>query len=107
MNAFMVFATMADDSDYGVEPQEIKEFATRDECIIFMREREGIDHPDIAYWAEESGTNNVIDSCDDLSTDTSHTKMCHEHWERGLECRCIPQHVLDALAAGADPSDVM
>lgn len=36
-----------------------------------------------------------------------HTAMCHEYWDRGLECRCIPDWVNDAIRAGAKPEDVM
>lgn len=36
-----------------------------------------------------------------------HTKMCHEYWDRGLDCRCVPDWVNDAIRDGADPSEVM
>jgi len=39
--------------------------------------------------------------------DSGHTAMCHEYWDRGLECQCIPEGVKDAIRRGANPEDVM
>lgn len=44
--------------------------------------------------------------CDD-PPEPKHTALCHEFWDRGLECRCIPSHVIDALRNGADPEDFL
>lgn len=57
-----VFAHMLECGD----PQELTTFNSIDEAVAFMREEEMTSHPDIAYWAEESGTNNVYDSTYEL-----------------------------------------
>lgn len=44
-------------------------------------------------------------TCDDPQP--THTEACHEFWDRGLECRCIPAGVATALKNGANPEDVM
>ena len=36
-----------------------------------------------------------------------HSAMCREYWDRGLECRCVPDWVNEAIRAGAKPEDVM
>jgi len=38
---------------------------------------------------------------------STHTPMCEEYWDRGLECQCIPEGVKDAIRKGARPEDVM
>lgn len=38
---------------------------------------------------------------------STHTAICHEYWDRGLDCRCIPQDVKDAIRQGARPEEVM
>jgi len=40
-------------------------------------------------------------------TETTHTALCEEYWDRGLECQCIPEGVKDAIRRGANPEDVM
>ena len=57
-----VFAHMLDCGG----PQELTTFNSIDEAVAFMREEEINSHPDIAYWAEESGTNNIYDSTYEL-----------------------------------------
>lgn len=37
----------------------------------------------------------------------NHTPMCHEYWDRGLNCQCIDDGVKAALRNGANPEDVM
>lgn len=39
--------------------------------------------------------------------ENKHTAICHEYWERGLECRCIPEGVKQDIRNGAKPEDVM
>ena len=36
-----------------------------------------------------------------------HTAACEEFWDRGLECRCIPQDIKDAIRSGANPEEIM
>lgn len=36
-----------------------------------------------------------------------HTALCHEYWDRGLDCGCIPEGVKDAIRQGARPEEVM
>ncbi len=40
-----------------------------------------------------------------------HKPICHEYWENGLNCPCIPQEELDRIAAavkrGDDPRDII
>lgn len=43
--------------------------------------------------------------CDE--PETTHTAVCHEYWDRGLDCQCIPEDVKQALRDGARPEDVM
>jgi len=38
---------------------------------------------------------------------TTHKPVCHEYWDRGLDCPCIPEGVKDAIRGGANPDDVM
>ncbi len=38
---------------------------------------------------------------------TTHTAICQEYWDRGLDCQCIPEGVKDAIRKGARPEDVM
>ena len=37
----------------------------------------------------------------------THRPECAEYWDRGLECRCIPEDVKAAIRAGARPEEVM
>jgi hypothetical protein len=39
--------------------------------------------------------------------ETTHTPMCHEYWDRGLDCQCIPEGVKQAIRQGANPEEVM
>jgi len=38
---------------------------------------------------------------------TNHTAQCHEYWDRGLDCQCIPEGVKQAIRDGASPEEVM
>lgn len=35
----------------------------------------------------------------------THKAVCHEYWERGLNCPCIPQHELNRIAAAVKRGD--
>ena len=62
------------------------------------------------YCGSSQDPNDICESCWDAMNahrNTTHTAACHEYWERGLECRCIPQGVADAIRSGAHPEDVM
>ena len=43
----------------------------------------------------------------DKQPETTHTPLCEEYWDRGLDCPCIPEDVKQAIRDGADPDDVM
>ncbi|MDJ0952459.1 MAG: hypothetical protein QNJ81_02145 [Acidimicrobiia bacterium] len=75
-------------------------------------------HPDLAYWVDEVDHKHdcyhndpeMVEhgapcTCDDPPS--THTEMCHEYWERGLDCQCIPEDVKQAIRNGANPEDVM
>ena len=36
----------------------------------------------------------------------SHTSICHEYWDRGLDCQCIPESVKQDIRNGANPDDL-
>lgn len=38
---------------------------------------------------------------------SAHKPICHEYWERGLDCQCIPEGVKQAIRDGANPEEVM
>ena len=42
---------------------------------------------------------------------TTHTAMCHEYWDRGLNCMCIPpeenKRIASALKRGESIDDVI
>lgn len=46
-------------------------------------------------------------STGDNSISSTHTTQCEAYWERGLECRCIPEGVKQDIRNGANPEDVM
>lgn len=37
---------------------------------------------------------------------SKHSAICEEYWERGLECRCIPESVKRDIRNGANPEDL-
>lgn len=49
-------------------------------------------------WTDEDGTHH-------------HGLVCHEHWDRGFNCQCIPEaeqeRIKKALQRGDDPADVI
>ena len=47
------------------------------------------------------------DNCCEHFQPSTHTDICHEYWDRGLECQCIPEGVKQAIRQGANPEDVM
>lgn len=68
------------------------------------------------YWAEgNDGTVYEANGCESRHytqdepdhASQSHTAQCHEYWDRGLECQCIPEGVKQAILDGANPEDVM
>lgn len=47
-------------------------------------------------------------TCQHYPEDQSgHTDICHEYWDRGLDCQCIPEGVKEAIRQGANPEEVM
>lgn len=80
-------------------------------------------HPDLFFWLEAStdeacgycgrsqDPNDICKSCwDNMQPDSissTHTTQCEEYWDRGLECRCIPEGVKQDIRNGANPEDVM
>jgi len=38
---------------------------------------------------------------------SDHSATCHEYWDRGLDCQCIPEGVKQDIRNGAKPEDVM
>lgn len=38
---------------------------------------------------------------------SNHSEKCHEYWDRGLDCPCIPEDVKQAIRDGANPDEVM
>lgn len=56
------------------------------------------------HWAYEDQIVRVVQR---KEQPTTHTAMCSEYWDRGLECQCIPEGVKDAIRKGARPEDVM
>lgn len=104
-----------------VDGQLIKSFDSEEEANTFCEERnnEPKNHPDLAFWVskEEIHKDNCYHNdpeavqhgapctCDE--PESTHTEMCNEYWDRGLECRCVPEAVNDAIRNGAKPEDVM
>lgn len=111
---FVVYGSM----DHGDHPddedlttQRIAAFSTRRKAELKCEElsNDPNNHPDLAYWfeVEDERPLNPIPHGDTPATLSNHKPVCHEYWDRGLDCPCIPEGVKDAILKGARPEEVM
>lgn len=72
-----------------------------------------IDTEACGYCGSSDDPNDICKDCyDALSAPeeeyvSTHTDMCAEFWDRGLNCRCIGDGIKAAIRNGASPDDVM
>lgn len=106
---YVIWGSMTDDKS---DAQEITTLSSRRAAELYVDRINNADpnaHPDLCYWFETVDERPLTpipygDTPADLS---GHSAICKEYHDRGLDCRCIPEGVKDAIRKGANPEEVM